>query len=604
MPLPIEDYGLIGDTHTGALVGRDGSIDWWCAPRFDSGACFAALLGGADNGRWLLAPARARQAERRYRPHSLVLETDWDADGGRVRVTDLMPVRRNHPRIVRLVEGLDGDVEMQIELVVRFDYGAVVPWVRRVDDAWVATAGPDSLVLHTPVHLGGQDFTSRASFHVRKGERVPFVLTWHPSHEAAPDRTDAAEAINRTDKWWRDWAGRQKPLDGDGRWHDAVERSLITLKALTYAPTGGIVAAPTTSLPEQVGVVRNWDYRYCWLRDSTFTLYALLLAGYDEEAKAWRDWLLRAVAGRPDQMQILYGAAGERRLSEYEVDWLPGYRGASPVRVGNAASGQFQLDVFGEVMDTLHVARQVGIPENDSAWALQQALVAELEQVWQQPDDGIWEVRGPRRHFVHSKVMAWVAVDRAVKAAEAGQPGDGDRWRALRDEIHGEVCAQGFDADRGTFTQYYGSTALDASLLMMPQVGFLPVEDPRVVGTIDAIESELIRGGLVMRYVGDSSGVDGLPAGEGAFLPCSFWLADAWAMSGRDRDATELLERLLALRNDLGLLAEEWDVDHRCQVGNFPQAFSHLSLVNTARNLTAEERGAAHHRSGHRHPRR
>ena len=598
--LRIEDYAMIGDTRTGALVGRDGSIDWWCVPRFDAGACFAALLGDTDNGRWLISPAGAPTCTRRqYRHDTLVLESEWSVPGGEVRVIDHMPVADGPRRIIRIVEGISGSAEMEMELVIRFDYGHIVPWVRQVEGATVAVAGPDALCLRTPVAVRGENLRTKAEFRIAAGQRVPFVLTWYPSNEAPPGVSDPEADLERTEAWWETWSAGCRPLDGDGRWHDAVRRSLITLKGLTFAPTGGIVAALTTSLPEAVGGVRNWDYRFCWLRDATFSLYALLLAGYESEARAWRDWLLRAVAGRPDQFQILYGPAGERRLTEWEVPWLTGYEASRPVRIGNAAADQFQLDVFGEVMDTLSVARRVGMPESESAWDLQQALIEELESVWDEPDEGIWEVRGPRRHFVHSKVMAWVAMDRAVHAVEAGLEGPLDRWRQVRDEIHAEVCKLGFNAEVGTFTQFYGSKELDASLLMIPQVGFLPISDPRVQGTVKAVEDGLRREGLVLRYGGSkSAAVDGLPPGEGAFLPCTFWLADAWAMSGRTDEATALFDHLLSLANDVGLLSEEYDVDRGRQVGNFPQAFSHLSLVNTARNLTtAGGKAAASHRS-------
>ncbi|GAC1588760.1 MAG: glycoside hydrolase family 15 protein [Acidimicrobiales bacterium] len=602
MALPIEDYAMIGDTHTGALVGTDGSVDWWCAPRFDSAACFAALLGDADNGCWRVSPAGApRCTRRRYRHDTLILETEWESETGVVRLIDHMPVADDLNSIVRVVEGVSGTVSMEMELVIRFDYGHVVPWVRRIDGLTLAIAGPDSLWLHTPVVVRGENLRTRAEFTVAAGDRVPFVLTWQPSHiSTPPPEVDPDDDLLATQQWWELWSSGCQPLDGDGRWHDAVRRSLITLKGLTYAPTGGIIAALTTSLPEALGGVRNWDYRYCWLRDATFSLYALLLAGYDAEAKAWRDWLLRAVAGQPSEFQILYGPRGERRLTEWEVPWLAGYEGSAPVRIGNAASGQFQLDVFGEVMDTLSVARRVGMDENETAWDFQKALLDDLEGVWDQPDEGIWEVRGPRRHFVHSKVMAWVGVDRAVHAVEhGGLDGPLDRWRSLRDTIHAEVCAEGYNPELGSFTQYYGSSELDASLLLIPQVGFLKIDDARVRGTIAAVEKGLCREGLVMRYGGgDTPVVDGLPPGEGAFLPCSFWLVDAWAMSGRTQEAIALFDRLLGLRTDLGLLSEEYDIDKQRLVGNFPQAFSHLSLVNSARNLTqVTGQGAAHHRS-------
>jgi len=603
--LRIEDYAVIGDTHTAALVGRDGSIDWLCLPRFDSPACFARLLGNEANGYWRLSPAGPVKAcRRRYRENSLVLETELDTDEGTVRLVDCMPLRQRYPEVARMVEGVTGTVPMRMELAVRYDYGSVVPWVRRLDGMTTLVAGPEALCLWSPVKThgetcgttGGQTATgpvdqsggvmaTSADFSVSPGQQVPFMLAWYPSHEDLPRPIDGRYIIEDTDRWWRDWSGR---CTYQGQWRDAVQRSLITLKALTYAPTGGIVAAATTSLPEALGGVRNWDYRYCWLRDATLTLNALMVAGYDDEAAAWRDWLLRAVAGDPSQLQIMYGPAGERRLDEREVPWLAGYGGAKPVRVGNAASGQYQLDVYGEVMDALNLARQVGIDPGGPAWDLQRVLVEFLETGWREPDDGIWEVRGPRRHFTHSKVMAWVALDRAVRGIEQfGLDGPADKWRALRQEIHDEVCLKGWDAERGTFTQYYGSKALDASLLMIPLVGFLEPHDQRVRGTVEAIEADLCRDGFVLRYdpeAGDD--VDGLPGREGAFLACSFWLADNLAMIGRRQDALDLFERLLGLRNDVGLLAEEYDATAGRLVGNFPQAFSHISLVNSARNLS------------------
>ena len=600
MALPIEDYALIGDTHTAALVGRDGSIDWLCLPRFDSGACFAALLGDERHGRWRLAPAGdVRAARRRYRGDTLVLETEFDTGDGVVRVIDCMPHRHHYADVVRLVEGVSGRVPIRMQLVMRFDYGSIIPWVRRVGDAVLAVAGPDALTLRADVPVRGEDRTTVADFAVAAGERVAFSLTWHPSTDPPPGPLDAAALIEGTERWWQEWAAR---CTHRGPWHEAVIRSLVTLKALTFEPTGGIVAAATTSLPEALGGVRNWDYRFCWVRDATFTLYALMLAGYSEEAAAWRDWLLRAVAGDPADLQIMYGAAGERRLTELELEWLPGYEGSRPVRIGNAASGQFQLDVYGEIMDALHLARGSGLAVDEAAWRLQRTLLEFLESAWRQPDEGIWEVRGPRRHFTHSKVMAWVALDRSVKAVERyGLDGPAGRWRALRDEIHQEVCREGFDPERQTFTQYYGSTELDAALLMVPLVGFLPADDPRVRGTAAAIQRELCRDGFVMRYsqpAGEPAGdnpVDGLPPGEGAFLACSFWLADNLALFGRRREATELFERLLDLRNDVGLLAEEYDPTAGRLVGNFPQAFSHVGLVNTANNLSPGE-GPAEHR--------
>jgi GH15 family glucan-1,4-alpha-glucosidase len=587
MAAPIEDYALVGDTHTAGLVSRGGSIDWLCLPRFDSPACFAALLGDAGNGRWLLAPAGpVREVRRRYRGDTLVLETEHRTDEGTVRVVDCMPPRQHDPDVARVVEGVRGRVRMRMELTIRFDYGSIVPWVRQVGGALHAVAGPDSVWLRTPVPVHGENWTTVADFTVAEGERVPFMLTWHASHMRAPRRIDPVQAVDDSQAWWGRWASR---IAYQGGWQDAVIRSLLTLKALTYAPTGGIVAAPTTSLPEAIGGVRNWDYRYCWLRDSTFTLYALMLAGLAEEARAWREWLLRAVAGQPKQMQILYGVAGDRRITEQELDWLPGYQGSRPVRIGNAAVDQFQLDVYGEVMDTLHLGRRIGLESDEPAWDLQRALMEFLEDHWRDPDEGIWEMRGPRRHFTHSKVMAWVALDRAVKAVEQARlEGPVDRWRALRREIHEEVCREGFDTGRDSFVQFYGGRHLDASLLLIPLVGFLPATDPRVKGTVAAIQSELMADGLVHRYAPEGSPqVDGLPPGEGTFLACTFWLADNLTLMGRHDEAVAIFERLLELRNDVGLLAEEYDPSTGRQLGNFPQAFSHVALVNTARNLSA-----------------
>jgi GH15 family glucan-1,4-alpha-glucosidase len=587
MAAPIEDYALIGDTHTAALVSREGSIDWLCLPRFDSPACFAALLGDRSNGRWLLAPAGpAREVRRRYQGDTLVLETEYRTDEGIVRVVDCMPPRQWDPDVARIVEGVSGRVPMRMELTIRFDYGSIVPWVRHIDGALHAVAGPDSVWLRTPVPVRGENWTTMADFTVAEGERVPFMLTWHASHRPAPRRIDPVQALGDTEAWWGEWASR---IDYRGGWQDAVIRSLLTLKALTYAPTGGIVAAPTTSLPEQLGGVRNWDYRYCWLRDATFTLSALMMAGLADEAKAWREWLLRAVAGQPRQMQILYGVAGERRITEQELDWLGGYEGSRPVRIGNAAVRQFQLDVYGEVMDTLHLGRHIGLESDSWTWDLQRALLEFLESSWREPDEGIWEIRGPRRHFTHSKVMAWVALDRAIKAVElSGLEGPVDRWRAARGELHDEVCREGYDRERDSFVQYYGAKHLDASLLLIPLVGFLSPHDPRVRGTVEAIERELLQDGFVLRYPTGPAGeaVDGLPGREGAFLACTFWLADNYALIGRLQDARKLFERLLDLRNDVGLLAEEYDPVSGRQLGNFPQAFSHVPLVNTAMHLT------------------
>lgn len=583
MPARIEDYALIGDCQTAALVARDGSIDWLCLPRFDSGACFAALLGTPEHGHWQIAPAEpVRTVRRRYRPGTLILETTFTTDSGVVTLVDWMPPRDVAPDVIRLVVGQLGRVPLRMELVIRFDYGAVVPWVQRSADGIRATAGPDTLFLHTPVPLHGEDLHTVAAFTVTAGEQVPFVLTWASTYAAEPRVLDAAQELESSATWWRAWSDR---CTYQGAWREDVLRSLITLKALTYAPTGGLVAAPTTSLPEQIGGVRNWDYRYCWLRDATFTLYALMTGGYTDEAQAWRTWLVNAVAGEPAKLQIMYGLAGERRLSELELDWLPGYEGSAPVRIGNAAHTQHQLDVYGELLDALHLARRVGMPPNDAAWRVQRAVVHFLETAWQQPDEGIWEIRGLQRHFTHSKVMAWVAMDRAVKAVEQfGLPGDATRWRQIRDTIHAEVCARGYDAQRNRFVQSYGSRDVDASLLMLPLVGFLPATDPRMVGTVAAIDAELRHDGFVARYP-TGSGVDGLPPGEGAFLICSFWLADNLALQGRLDEARALFEQLLALRNDVGLLAEEYNPQARRMLGNFPQAFSHVGLINTARNL-------------------
>jgi GH15 family glucan-1,4-alpha-glucosidase len=584
--LPIEDYGLIGDTHTAALVGRDGSIDWLCMPRFDSPALFAALLGTNQHGRWRVAPAgEPKRVERRYRGDTLVLETEFETGEGSVRLIDFMPPRQERPDVVRIVEGMRGRVPIRMELVVRFDYGSVVPWARSVDGDLLLVGGPDALCLRTPVDVRGENLTSVADFAVAAGEQVPFVLTWYPSHEPMPRIVDAGRALADTEAWWLEWAARSR---WEGKWRGAVMRSLLTLKALTYAPTGGIVAAPTTSLPEQPGSVRNWDYRYCWIRDATFTLEALMAAGYTREAAAWRDWLLRAVAGDPEDLQILYGPGGERRITEFEVPWLPGYEDSRPVRIGNAACSQRQLDVYGELMDALWSAEQLGLDPLDYAWEVQKTLLDHLESAWKEPDEGIWEVRGPRRHFTHSKVIAWVAADRAARSVEAHADGSVSRWRGLAEEIRDEVLREAWDGDRGAFVQYYGGDTLDASVLMIPLVGFLPPEDERVRLTVDAIERELMADGFVKRYPQDERGsrVDGLPPGEGAFLPCTFWLAANLNLIGRHDDACRLFDRLLDLRNDLGLLAEEYDPAAGRQLGNFPQAFTHVELVAAARNLS------------------
>jgi len=593
--LRIEDYALIGDMQTAALVGKDGSIDWLCLPHFDSPSCFAALLGTSDHGRWQLTPSVPVTAvTRRYRGDTLVLETDFATETGRVRLVDCMPPRQADPDLVRLVEGVEGDVPMRMELVIRFDYGSIVPWVRNLDGVLSAVGGPDALSIWTPVKTKGVGLTTVAEFVVRAGERVPFVLRWHPSHQPAPALPDPVAAVTETESWWTAWANR---CTYEGRWRSQVVRSAITVKALTFAPTGGILAAPTTSLPEQIGGVRNWDYRYCWLRDATFSLYALMSCGFVEEARAWRDWLLRTVAGDPSQLQIMYGAGGSRRLDELELSWLSGYENSRPVRVGNAAFTQRQFDVYGEVMDALHVARRSGLEEDQAAWRLQNALLEFLEHAWTEPDEGIWEVRGPRRHFTHSKVMAWVAFDRAVKAVERyGLEGPADRWRAHRDQIHAEVCERGFDRDRGTFTQFYGSQELDASALMFPLVGFLPAADPRIVGTVQAVEQGLKADGFILRYLTSESGhVDGLPPGEGVFLPCTFWLADNYVLQGRHDRAEAQFERLIAIANDVGLFSEEFDPRTGRFLGNFPQALTHVSLINTAQNL-GRDQGPAHHR--------
>jgi GH15 family glucan-1,4-alpha-glucosidase len=595
MASPIRDYALIGDTQTGALVSKQGSIDWLCLPRFDSGACFAALLGNDSHGRWLLAPPGIERIERRYRPDTLVLETTFHTHEGSAQVLDFMPVRATHPRVVRIVKGISGAVAMHMELIMRFDYGSIVPWVRRGENSLRAIGGPNALHLTYGAEITAKDLTHVADFRVASGDEVAFVLSWHESHHQPPARIDAQAALADTERWWRDWASS---CTYKGPWREQVVRSLITLKALTFGPTGGIVAAPTTSLPEQPGGVRNWDYRYCWLRDATFTLYSLMRSGYRQEAISWRDWLLRAVAGQPQALQIMYGPAGERRLDETTLDWLPGYAGSKPVRIGNAAALQFQLDVFGGVMDALHLGRRVGIPHSEDAWQLQIKLAEFVEEAWKRADEGIWEVRGPRRHFTHSKVMAWVAMDRAVKAVERfGYSGPVERWKRVRSELHDDVCQNGYSPRLNAFTQYYGSTSTDASLLMIPVVGFLPPADSRVRGTIAAVERDLLQHGFVRRYLQEDASVDGLPPGEGAFLPCTFWLADNYCLVGRTEEATRLFERLLACGNDLGLFSEEFDPETGALLGNFPQAFSHVSLINTAHNL-ARGTARAQHRPG------
>ena len=585
----IEDYGLIGDLQTAALVGLDGSIDWLCFPRFDSSACFAALLGTARNGRWLMAPdCPIERVERRYSGRSLVHELDFHTELGVVRVFDFMPPRGTDPDVVRIVEGLEGSVPMRMELVIRFDYGSVVPWVRRLDDdTRIAVAGPDAVALRASVPVRGENMSTVAEFVAEPGERQTFVLTWFPSHHEPPRAITPEHALDDTNAFWNEWL---HTCGYGGRYAEAVFRSLMTLKAMTYGPTGGLVAAPTTSLPEQLGGVRNWDYRYCWLRDASFALAALVENGFVEEAGAWRSWLLRAVAGDPDDLQIMYGPAGERRLTELELDWLDGYADSRPVRIGNGASEQFQLDVYGEVLDVLYQARRRGLPADDSAWALCIHLLRNLEHRWHEPDEGIWEVRGPRRHFTHSKVMAWVAFDRGLRLIEElGRDGPADRWRAVRDEIQAEVLERGYDDELGSFVQSYDSKRLDASLLTIPLYGFLPPDDPRVRGTLEAIRRDLLVDGFVQRYRHDREveSVDGLPPGEGAFFLCSFWFVDNLILLGELEEARQMFERLLSLRNDLGLLSEEYEPTLQRLVGNFPQAFSHIGLVNTALRLDA-----------------
>ncbi|MGN6333733.1 MAG: glycoside hydrolase family 15 protein [Motilibacteraceae bacterium] len=585
MPGRIEDYAVVGDMHSVALVCRDGSVDWLCLPRFDSPAFFAALLGGDRNGHWRVAPMSGGPASRRrYRENTLVLESEWDTPDGTVRVVDFMPPRDGQPNLVRIVEGVSGRVRMKSELRLRFDYGHILPWVRRVGEGLHAVAGPDAVWLHGDVtHHGQDDMSSGAEFEVGPGDRVAFVLTWAPSHEPQPDPTDALAQLDLTERFWAYW---MTDCRYQGDYEEAVRRSLITLKALTYEPTGGIVAAATTSLPEDIGGVRNWDYRYCWLRDATLTLQALLHSGYTQEASDWREWLLRAVAGDPDDLQIMYSITGERRLTETELDWLPGYEGSSPVRIGNQAAEQLQLDVYGELMGALALARAQGLDSDQNSWNVQKAIMDWLEGNWSQPDEGLWEIRGDRREFVHSKVMVWSAFDAAVRAVEkSGLDGPVDRWKQCRDDVHQQVMQKGFDADANTFVQYYGASELDASLLLMPQVGFIDPKDDRFVGTVEAIGKRLRQdGGLLLRYENHGD-IDGLPGKEGAFLVCTFWYADALHAIGRDKEARGVFEHLLSLRNDVGLLAEEYDVRYSRQVGNFPQAFSHVGLVNTAHNL-------------------
>jgi len=593
----IEDYGLIGNTHSAALVSRDGSIDWLCLPRFDSAAIFAALLGDESHGSWCIcAKGEAARISRRYRPGTAILETRFETDSGAATVIDFMPPPEDEfvDEIIRLVRGDEGVIEMAMSVLFRFDYGRLVPWLERSVEGIVAIAGPDAVRLYTPIELVNKDWKTQAAFTVHEGEYVPFVLTWYPSHRVPPAVRDAVALLRRVEQRWQEWSARNSY---EGPWRAEVERSLITLKLLTYRPTGGIVAAPTTSLPEALGGVRNWDYRFCWIRDATLTLYALLTSGYQHEAIAWREWLLRAAAGSPKDLQIMYGLHGEQRLIELTLDWLPGFAGSRPVRIGNAAYSQLQLDVYGELVGSLHAARRFGIGASDAAWELQLVIIEHLERMWREPDEGIWEVRGPRRHFVHSKLIAWTAFDRMIASARMfGLKGPVDHWTKVRDAIHGDICANGFDAECNSFVQYYGATHVDAALLFIPIIGFLPPDDPRVVGTVAAIERELMQDGLVCRYRTRGE-VDGLPGGEGAFLACSFWLCDVYQLMGRTEDARGLFERLIGYANDLGLLAEEYDPRAGRQLGNFPQAFSHVSLINTAHALSAGSVGASEQRA-------
>src|SRR5262245_20343475 len=586
----IEDYAMIGDLGTAALVGRDGSIDWLCWPRFDCDACFAALLGKSEHGRWRIAPkADGVRITRRYRPDTLTLETRFETDDGAATLIDFMPPLSS--QLVRIVRGETGKLAFNSELILRFSYGAIVPWVTRIDDVTIrGIAGPDMVVLRSPVRLRGENFKTVGDFTVEAGEEIPFVLAFAASHEEPPEPVDAWERLSATEKFWTKWAGRNKIKCP---WGDAVTRSLIVLKALTYAPTGGMAAAPTTSLPEFIGGPRNWDYRFCWLRDATLTLLALMNAGYYDEAKMWREWLLRAAAGSPQQIQIMYGLRGERRLTEWQVPWLPGYENSQPVRIGNAAHDQLQLDIFGEVMDALHQAREGGLGVNEAGWRMQREFLLHLASIWHEPDEGLWEVRSGREHFTHSKAMAWLAFDRAIRSAEMFKlPGTVNEWREIRERIHSDVCTRGFNAELGSFVRAYGSKELDASLLLLPVIGFLPPHDCRIAGTVAAIERRLMVKGLVLRY-DSATASDGLPAGEGVFLACSFWLADAYLMLGRQDDALRLFDRLLSLRNDVGLLSEQYEPRTCRLVGNFPQAFSHLALVNTASNLAHVRKPAA-----------
>ena len=580
MSFRIEDYALIGDCHTAALVSKAGGIDWLCLPHFDSAACFASLVGTPENGHWTISPVEpVRAVRRRYREGTLVLETEFETESGVVVLIDFMTPPNETPDLVRIVAGKSGQVQMKMELVIRFDYGSIVPWVERTAQGISAIAGPDMVSLRTGIDLRGEDFRTLAEFSVREGQQVPFDLTWFPSTNFEPTALDIPKAVEETETWWREWSNR---CSYQGEWRDAVIRSLITLKALTFLPTGGIVAAPTTSLPEAIGGVRNWDYRFCWIRDATLTLASLLNAGYLAEAKSWREWLLRAVAGHPSELNIAYGVRGERRIPEIELPWLAGYENSKPVRTGNAAFSQFQLDIFGEVEDTLFQCRCAGIGSGEKRERVSRALIDFLETAWHKPDEGIWEVRGPQRHFTHSKMMAWVAMDRAVKSMHQGWMPYNKNWEGLRDHIHQQVCEKGFDAELNSFVQFYGSKHLDSSLLMMPLVGFLPAGDPRMAGTLAAIENRLMSSeGFVARYTTDPA-VDGLPHGEATFLACTFWLADNYVLQGRQKDAIRTFERLLSIRNDVGLLSEEYDPAEKRLLGNFPQAYSHVGLVNTA----------------------
>jgi len=587
----IEDYAMIGDLGSAALVNRDGSIDWLCWPRFDSDACFAALLGTPEHGRWRIAPKNsATRVTRRYRPNTLILETRFETHEGVATLIDFMPPRRQHAHLIRIVKGERGKVAFRSELILRFANGAIVPWVTRVDDTTIrGIAGPDMAVLRSLARMRGENFKTVGHFTVARGEQLPFVLSFARSHENLPEPVDVFACLRASEQFWTEWAGRNKI---QGPWDEAVTRSLIVLKSLTYAPTGGMAAAPTTSLPEYIGGPRNWDYRYCWLRDATLTLLALMNAGYYDEAQTWREWLLRAAAGSPRQIQIMYGMRGERRLTEWEVPWLPGYENSKPVRIGNAAHRQLQIDIFGEVMDALHQARQGGLGSNEVGWGMQREFLLHLANIWHEPDEGLWEVRSGREHFTHSKAMAWLAFDRAIRSAERfNLPGPVEEWRKIRKRIHTDVCSRGFDSELGSFVRAYGSKELDASLLLLPTIGFLPPNDARIISTVEAIERRLMVKGLVLRY-DSATASDGLPAGEGVFLACSFWLADAYLMLGRDDDALRLFNHLLSLRNDVGLLSEQYEPRTRRLVGNFPQAFSHLALVNTASNLAHHQKPA------------